>query len=208
MLESGENQRKMFLFDEVNFMMNFQPQPRRLRFTVDEYYKMIELGMLKDYEKAEIIEGELIQKIPIGKRHSAVAEKLNETLRDELGKSVSLRNQQPVRFGEYNEPEPDLAVLQRREDFYSSDKPVPKDVLLLIEVSDATLKYDRDTKLALYAEAEIPEVWIVNLPNDIIEIHQKPSNGIYQLTKIFKRGEKIESEMLPNLKLEVDKILF
>lgn len=184
-----------------------QPQPRRLRFTVDEYYKMIELGMLKDYEKAEIIEGELIQKMPIGKRHSAVVENLNETLRDVLGKSVSLRNQQPIRFGEYNEPEPDLAVLQRREDFYLNDKPVPNDVILLIEVSDATLKYDRDTKLALYAAAEIPEVWIVNLQNDIIEIHQKPGNEIYQLAKIFKRGETIESDILPKLNLEVDKIL-
>jgi len=188
-------------------MMNFQPQPRRLRFTVDDYYKMIELGMLKDCEKAEIIEGELIQKMPIGRRHSAVVEKLSEILRDELGKSVSLRNQQPVRFGEYNEPEPDLAVLQRREDFYSHNKPVAKDVLLLIEVSDATLKYDRDTKLSLYAEAEIPEVWIVNLQHDIIEIHQEPSNGIYQLAKIFKRGEIIESEMFPNLKLAVSEIL-
>jgi Uma2 family endonuclease len=191
-------------------MMNVQtqPQPRRLRFTVDEYYKMIELGMLKDYEKAEIIEGELIQKMPIGKRHSAVVEKLNEILRDELGKSVSLRNQQPVRFDEYNEPEPDLAVLQRHEDFYSDNKPVPKDVLFLIEVSDATLKYDRDIKLALYAEAEIPEVWIVNLPNDIIEVHQNPGSGIYQITKIFKRGEMVTSEMMPNLKLKVDEILF
>lgn len=191
-------------------MMNvqIQPQPRRLRFTVDEYYKMIELGMLKDYEKAEIIEGELIQKMPIGKKHSAVVEKLNEILRDRLGKSVSLRNQQPVKFDDYNEPEPDLAILQRREDFYSDKKPVPKDVLLLIEVSDATLRYDRDTKLTLYAEAGIPEVWIVNLPNDIVEVHQKPSVGIYQLTKIFKRGEQIESNILLDLKLEVNEILF
>ena len=185
-----------------------QPQPRRLRFSVDEYYQMIELGMLKDYEKAEIIEGELIQKMPIGKKHSAVVEKLNEILRDRLGKSVSLRNQQPIKFGDYDEPEPDLAILQRREDFYSGSKPVPKDVLLLIEVSDATLKYDRNTKLVLYAEAAIPEVWIVNLPNDIIEIHTKPDSGIYQLTKIYKRGATTESEILPDLKLEVDKILF
>ena len=78
----------------------------------------------------------------------------------------------------------------------------------MIEVSDATLKYDRATKLLLYAEAEIPEAWIVNLPNNIVEIHQKPSNGIYQLTKIFKRGEIIGSEILPDLKLAVDEILF
>lgn len=189
-------------------MMNVQPQPMRLRFSVDEYYQMIELGLLKDYEKAEIIEGELIQKMPIGEKHSAVVEKLSETLRDNLEKSVSLRNQQPIKFTDYNEPQPDLAILQRRDDFYFYEKPVPKDVLILIEVSDATLKYDRDTKLSLYAEAEIPEVWIINLPNNIVEVHQKPSNGIYQLVKIFKRGEIVESEVFPNLKLEVDEILF
>lgn len=168
---------------------------------------MIELGILKDYEKAEIIEGELIQKMPIGKRHSAVVERLNEILRDELGKSVSLRNQQPIKFGDYNEPEPGLAILQRREDFYSEVKPEPKNVLMLIEVSDATLKYDRDTKLALYAEAGIAEAWIVNLPNNIVEIHTNPSNGIYQLTKIFKSGDVAKSESLPDLSIEVDRIL-
>ncbi|CAN5262629.1 Uma2 family endonuclease [soil metagenome] len=184
------------------------PQPIPLRFKVDDYYKMIELGILEDYEKAEIIEGELIRKMPIGEKHSAIVEKLLETLRDKLGKSVSLRNQQPIKFSDYNEPQPDLSILQRRDDFYFYEKPVPKDALLLIEVSDATLKYDRDTKLALYAEAEIPEVWIVNLQHNIIEVHQNPSNGIYQLAKIFKRSEIIESVALPNLSLQVDEILF
>ncbi len=164
--------------------------------------------MLKDYEKAEIIEGELIKKMAIGEIHSAVVEKLSETLRDKLGKSVSLRSQQPIKFSDYNEPQPDLAILQRRDDFYVHNKPVPNDVLILIEVSDTTLKYDRDVKLSLYAEAEIPEVWIVNLPNNIVEVHQNPSNGIYQLAKIFKRGENTQSSILPDLSLEVNEILF
>lgn len=184
-----------------------QPQPRRLRFSVDEYYKMIELGMLKDYEKAEIIEGELIQKMPIGKKHAACVEKLNELLRDKLGKSVSLRNQQPVKFDDYNEPEPDLAILKRREDFYSKATPTPKDVLILIEVSDATLKYDRDKKLPLYAEAEVKEVWIVNLQNEIVEVHTRPSVGLYQIVKIYSRSEVVKSEILPNLDVKVDQIL-
>lgn len=80
--------------------------------------------------------------------------------------------------------------------------------MIAIEVSDTTLKYDRDVKLSLYAEAGIPEVWIVNLPNNIVEVHQNPSNGIYQPAKIFKRGESLKSEILPNLNLEVDEILF
>ncbi len=183
------------------------PQPVTLRFKVDDYYKMIELGMLENYERAEIIEGELIKNMPIGNRHAACVEKLNELLRDELGKTVSLRNQQTIKFDDYNEPQPDLAILTRREDFYSQAAPTPKDALILIEVSDSTLKYDRDKKLPLYAEAEIPEVWVVNLTNEIVEVHTKPSVGLYQLVKIFKRGEILETETLPNLSLNVDDIL-
>ncbi len=128
-------------------------------------------------------------------------------MRDKLGKSISLRTQQPIKFDDFNEPELDLAILKRLEDFYAQAKPIPKDALILIEVSNSTLKYDRDVKLALYAEAEIPEVWIVNLPNDIVEVHQKPSVGIYQLAKIFKRGETLASEVLPELSIAADEIL-
>lgn len=190
-------------------MMNVQtqPQPRRLRFTVDEYYKMIELGMLKDYEKAEIIEGELIQKMPIGDRHAAAVDFLNRFITKSVSDNVLVKIQNPVRLSDYNEPEPDIALADLTK-YDGRRHPQPAEILLLIEVSDSTLKYDRSTKLVLYAEAEIPEVWIVNLPNDIIEIHTKPGSGIYQLTKIYKRGETLESEILPDLKLEVDKILF
>ncbi len=110
-------------------------------------------------------------------------------------------------MSDYNEPEPDVALADLTK-YDGRRHPQPAEILLLIEVSDSTLKYDRSTKLALYAEAEIPEVWIVNLPNDIIEIHTKPGSGLYQLTKIYQRGETLESEILPDLKLEVDKILF
>lgn len=184
-----------------------QPQPRRLRFTVDEYYKMIELGMLKDYEKAEIIEGELIQKMPIGDRHAAAVDFLNRFIIRNVSDDVLVRIQNPVRLSDYDEPEPDVVLADLRK-YNGKRHPQPSEIILVIEVSDSTLKYDRNTKLLLYAEAEIPEVWIVNLPNNIVEIHQKPSNGIYQLTKIFKRGEIIESEMLPDLRLGVDEILF
>ena len=186
---------------------NQMPQKVPLRFTVDEYYKLIDLGMLHDYEQAEIIEGELIRKMPIGDKHAAVVERLNEFLRDELGKSVSIRSQQPIRLNEYTEPQPDLAVLKRRDDFYRFGKPLPQDVLCLIEVSDATLRYDRDSKLSMYAEAEILETWIVNLQKNIIEVHQHPNLGVYQLTKLYKCGETVTSETIPNLQIEVDKIL-
>jgi Uma2 family endonuclease len=187
-------------------MTSFQPQPMRLRFTVDDYYKLIELGMLRDYEKAEIIEGELIKKMPIGDRHATVVNFLNRFFVKNVSDNILVSVQNPLRLSDYNEPEPDF-VLADLTKYDGKRHPRPAEVILIVEVSDSTLKYDRDVKLALYAEAEISEVWIVNLPNEIVEVHQKPSNGIYQLAKIFNRGEIVESDVLSALSLEVDKIL-
>ncbi len=189
-------------------MTNYQamPQPRRLRFTVDEYYKMYELGMLEDFEKSEIIEGELIQRMGIGDRHAFVVDNLTRIFIKNLSDDVLVRVQNPVRLSDYNEPEPDLALADLRK-FDGKRHPRPEEVILLVEVSDTTVKYDRDKKLPLYAEAEIPEVWIINLPNEIIEIHSQPSVGLYQFVKIFKRGENVKSEALPELDLTVDAIL-
>lgn len=182
------------------------PQPVQLRFTVDEYYKMIELGMLKDYEKAEIIEGELIKKITVGDRHASVVNILNRFFSRNLGDEILVSVQNPVRLTDYNEPEPDIALADLRK-FDGKRHPRPEEIILIIEVSDSTVKYDRDKKLPLYAEAEIAEVWIVNLQNEIVEIHTKPSVGLYQLVKIFSRSETIKSDSFPNLEIEADKIL-
>ena len=189
-------------------MMNIQaqPQPRRLRLKVDDYYKMIELGMLEDYEKAEIIEGELIQKMPIGDKHASVVNNLNRILVKSVSDEILVSIQNPVRISDYNEPEPDV-VLADLSKFDGKRHPRPAEVLLLIEVSDSTVKYDRDKKLPLYAEAEIAEVWIVNLPSEIVEVHTKPKFGLYQLVKIYNRGESVKSEAIQNLEIEVEKII-
>lgn len=182
------------------------PQPVQLRFTVDEYYKMIELGMLKDYEKAEIIEGELIKKMTVGDRHAYVVDVLNRFFSRNLGDEILVRVQNPVRLSDYNEPEPDIVLADLRK-FDGRRHPRPEEVILIVEVSDSTVKYDRDKKLPLYAEAEIPEVWIVNLQNEIVEIHTKPGVGLYQLVEIFSRGEIVKSKSIANLEIEADKIL-
>ncbi len=189
-------------------MMNlqWQPEPMRLRFSVDEYYKMIELGMLKDYEKAEIIEGELIKKMTIGDRHAYVVDVLNKFFIKNVSDRIQVRIQNPLRISDFDEPEPDI-VLSDLTKYDGKRHPRPAEVLLVVEVSDSTLKYDRDVKLALYSNAGIAEVWIVNLINNIIEIHQKPSNGIYQLAQIKKPGDIAESMVLPELKLNVDEVL-
>ena len=185
---------------------NFVPQPMRLRFSVDEYYKMIELGLIKDYEKAEIIDGELIKKMTIGDRHAFVVDFLTNFFIKTLPDSIRVRVQNPLHLTNYDEPEPDI-VLADLSKYDGKRHPRPAETILVVEVSDSTLKYDRDTKLPLYAAAGIPEAWIVNLPNNIIEIHQQPSMGIYQLTKIYKRGETVNSAILADLTFEVDSIL-
>jgi len=182
------------------------PQPRRLRFTVDHYYKMIELGMIENSRQAEIINGELVQESKISDRHSYARDQLSRFFIKFLPDDVRVRIQGPLRLSDYDEPEPDV-VLADLTKYDGKRHPRPAETILVVEVADASLKYDRDTKLELYAEAEIPEVWIVNLPNNVIEVHQQPGIGIYQIAKIFKPGEVVESTVLPDLRLEVDKIL-
>lgn len=183
-----------------------QPQPRRLRFTVDDYYKMIEMGMIEDYERAEILDGEMVPKMTIGDRHAAAVNRLNRLLAKTLPESILLSVQNPLRIGDYDEPEPDF-VLADLTKYDGKRHPTRAETLLVIEVADASLKQDRDKKLPLYAEAGIAEVWIVNLQHNVVEIHQNPALGIYQQVKIFKPGERIESSILPMINYEVDSII-
>lgn len=183
-----------------------EPRPRRLRFKVDDYYKLIELGLLDNYEKVEIINGELVQKMTIGDRHAFAVDLLNRFFARNLTDNLVVRVQNPLRLSDFDEPEPDL-VLADLTKYDGRRHPRPAETLIVVEVSDKTLKYDRETKLPMYAEAGIPEVWIVNLSNDVIEVHQNPTLGIYQNAKIFRHGERVESAVLPALSLEVDAIL-
>lgn len=185
---------------------SFVPQPVRLRFSVDEYYKMIELGLLKDCEKAEIIDGELVKKMTIGDRHAAAVNALNLFFVKSVPESILVSIQNPLRITDFDEPEPDL-VLADLTKYDGKRHPRANEAILVIEVSDSTLKYDRDVKLSLYADAEIQEVWIVNLINNIVEVHQQPRAGIYQLAKIFNPGEAIRSSVLPEIRIDVDKII-
>jgi Uma2 family endonuclease len=182
------------------------PQKIPLRFTVDEYYKLIDLGMLHDYEKAEIIDGELIRTMTVGDRHAQVVDRLAKFLIKNVVDEILVRIQNPLRLNDYHEPEPDV-VLADLTKYDGSRHPRPSETLIVIEVSDSTLKYDRETKLSLYAEAGIREVWIVNLIKNIIEVHTNLSEEVYQIVKIFKLGDTIKSKTIPDLEIEVDKIL-
>ena len=187
-------------------------KPRReikiKRFSVDDYYKMIEAGILLENPHEEILDGILFEMPSSTPRKSAITSRLSEIFFTKFDdKDFLVQIYRPVRLNTFNELETDFAFLRKREDLYKNGHPTAKDVFLLMEISDESLEFDKTRKLPLYAEAEIQEVWIINLQSNIVELHQRPSNGLYQFVKIFNRGEAVQSEVLPNLTLSVDEIL-
>ena len=118
-----------------------------------------------------------------------------------------VRVQNPIQLDDYSEPQPDVALLRLRDDFYRHAHPTPEDVLLIIEVADTTVDYDRLVKVPLYAKAGIKEVWVVNLPAEQIEIYAEPTGDSYQITKQIKRGEEAEAHSISNLIVNADAVL-
>jgi Uma2 family endonuclease len=174
-------------------------------FTVEEYHRMGEAGILHEDDRVELVGGEILEMAAIGSRHLACVNGLNRLLVGVVGDEAIVSVQNPVRLDGRGEPQPDLAVLKGRD--YTDALPGPEDVLLVIEVSDTTLRYDRDFKLPLYARAGLPEVWIVDLKGEEIERHTSPSGDGYRHTGRARRGEELASEALPALTLRADDVL-
>ena len=176
-------------------------------FTVAEYNRMGETGILTEDDRVELIEGEIIEMSPIGRRHAACVGRLTNLFSRLLAERAIVWIQNPIVLNEYTEPQPDVALLRRREDFYERSLPTPDDVLLVIEVADTTLEYDRQIKLPLYARAGIREVWIISLLDEQVEVHAQPADGAYQDVRRFGRGEAINSADALSLTLGVDEML-
>ena len=154
--------------------------PTRHRLDVDAYYRMAEAGILSDPHRVELIDGEIIDMAAIGSPHAAVTNRLARLFSRSLGDDAALVSvQSPLRLDAHSEPQPDVVLLRPRADFYRSGHPGAADVLLLIEVSDSSLAYDRTTKLPLYAKFGVPEVWIVDLAGAAIEVYREPRDGAY-----------------------------
>ena len=179
----------------------------RRRFTVDEYYRMAAAGILADDDRVELIEGEIIEMAAIGRRHAACVNRLTALLVEAVGRRANVQIQNPVQLSDYSEVQPDAALLRRREDFYESARPAPSDVLLVIEVSDATLLFDRRIKVPLYARMGIPETWLVNLESGVIEVHREPAAEGYRKVQQAARGQRVVLAALPEIALRVDDIL-
>lgn len=164
---------------------------------------MIEVGILPEESGWELINGEIIHRMTIGSKHVATVIKLSKLLERQIGDKVLVSTQNPIQISERNEPEPDIALLKLRNDFYATSLPTPSDVLLVIEVSASTLGFDRETKKEIYAEAGIAEFWLVNLENNTIESYSNPKGGSYFEMKIYERGDVINSKHIADLRLRV-----
>lgn len=176
-------------------------------FTVAEYNRMGETGILSAEDRVELIEGEIIEMSPIGRRHVACVGRLTNLFSKLLSERAIVWVQNPIVLNDYSEPQPDVALLRRRDDFYERSLPAPDDVLLVVEVADTTLEYDRQIKVPLYARAGIAEVWIVNLMDEQVEVYAQPASGAYQSQRQAGRGRSISSQATLNLTLSVDEIL-
>jgi len=168
---------------------------------------MTEAGVLTEDDRVELIDGEIIKMAAIGPRHAACVNRLADFLSSKVKKFAIVSVQNPIQLSEYSEPEPDITLLKRRDDFYAGSHPTPDDVLIAIEVADTTAESDRAVKLPAYARAGILEAWLVDLYNDRIEVHSRPDKGVYQEVRIILRGHKVISTTIPQLKLRADDIL-
>jgi Uma2 family endonuclease len=176
-------------------------------FTVAEYERMGAAGIFSEDERVELIEGEIVEMSPIGKRHAACVARLTQLLGPPSQGRAILWVQNPLRLGDYSEPQPDVALVRTRADFYEQSLPGPSDVLLVVEVADTTLEYDRQIKLPLYARALVAEVWIVNLADERVETHADPSGGAYKIDGVAGRGEEVRARFVEGLRLGVSEIL-
>jgi len=175
--------------------------------TADEYERMGEAGVFPPDARLELIEGGIYEMSPIGSPHAACVDALALLFNEAAKRQFIVRVQSPIRLNDFSEPQPDVTLLRWRDDFYRKAHPTPADVLLVIEVADTTVETDRKVKIPLYARAGIPEAWIVNIPDERIEIYSDPVGESYGQIKRFGRGRRARSRTLEGLGVGVDEIL-
>ena len=181
---------------------------QRKRFTAAEYHCMAEAGILRKQDHLELIKGDIIyMAAAIGSQHAACVNRLNRLFTRLLSDMAIIGVQNPVSIGEHSEPEPDIALLKPRPDFYAQSHPEPEDVLLIAEVSDTSLGYDRETKLPLYAKSGIKEAWIVNLKEECVEVYTNLSEQGYDTLKKFRKGMTVTPSCFPDVEIPVDEII-
>jgi Uma2 family endonuclease len=182
-------------------------QVARRYFTVEEYHRMGEAGVFSEDDRVELIEGEILKMSPIGSRHAASVNRLHMQFTNLLSGRAIVSVQNPIVLNDFSEPEPDIAVLRRRDDFYAESHPTAADALLVIEIADTSVEYDHDIKLPAYARSAVPEVWIVDIPGETVAVHADLANGVYRAVSTHQRGDSITPLHFPDLSIAVVSIL-
>lgn len=172
------------------------------RWTVDDYHRLAEAGILSPDTRVELLDGQIVLMSPIGSLHAACVRRIDEWLKDLFGKKVTISIQNPVTLSNFSEPEPDLAVLQRKENFYADAHPRPEEVFLLIEVADSSAEKDKQVKIPFYAEAGIRETWLVLLRERRVEQCLQPGPEGYKTIHRYHPGEVIKSEVTGPAKVD------
>lgn len=176
-------------------------------FTVKEYNRMVEAGILTEDDRVELIRGEIIHMSPIGRRHAAHVRRLNTLLSEKLGRRALVDTQNPVELDDSSQPQPDVVLLQPRPDFYESGHPKPEDILLLVEVADTTVESDRNVKIPLYARDGITEVWLIDINQQCLEVYRQPCADGYKEMQKFYRGQTVSIQAFPDVEITLDQVL-
>jgi len=177
--------------------------PRKHRITVDEYYRMAEVGLLAPDARVELIDGEIIDMAPLGTRHSRSVDKLTELFVTAARGRAIARIQGAILLDAACMPQPDIALLAPSEDEYGNAHPGPADILLLVEVSESTLRYDLEVKVPLYARHGIRETWIVDLKGEVLRWYRSPRDGTYTDHGIVSKSGVIAPAALPDIAVEL-----
>ena len=175
------------------------------RWSVTEYHRMAEAGLLDETDRVELIEGELVDMAPIGSKHAFRVDSIARALQRAAGASFLVRVQNPILLGEHSEPQPDIAVVNDKN--YAESHPEAEDVLLIVEVSDTTLAYDRDVKLSLYARHGIPEVWLLDVNAGELTIYREPAEGQYRLIRKPTSAEAVSPVLVPGVTIALVQVL-
>jgi Uma2 family endonuclease len=178
---------------------------RRL-FTREEYHRMAEVGILKPSDRVELIRGEIVEMSPIGRRHVAFVNNLTALLVMRLAGRANVSVQNPVALTDDTEPQPDFALLRQRAVAYKDAEATSEDVLLLIEVAESSLPYDRSTKLRLYAEEGIPEYWVLDVAAEAVEVYRAPSGGTYRGVSPLSGSASVSVQAFPDVALRLAEI--
>ncbi|MGB7588660.1 MAG: Uma2 family endonuclease [Solirubrobacterales bacterium] len=183
--------------------------PRLLKgpFTVADYHRMAETGLLRPDARVELLDGQVVEMSPIGSRHAGCVNRLTRMLIRAVGDRATVATQNPAVLDDFSEPQPDVAVMRYRPDGYAARHPEPADVLLLIEVMVTSHEFDRDVKVPLYSRAGIPEVWLVDLEARAIDVYREPGEEGYAVRRRATGGDSLTPLRLPDVAFSASDIL-